>query len=85
MVPADSLHVSFNSLLASDCLNGTGVFLIPVRYLDDVPSEADPCFAKVVDGFEARSRMHALPLHPEDKGFALLNKFVTITRAELVN
>ena len=30
----------------------------------DVPSEADPCFAKVVEGFEAVDRMLQTPVKP---------------------
>jgi hypothetical protein len=52
--------------------------------LDDLESEADSCFAKVITGLDFIPKMHALPLDPTDKGYNMLKHFVTIVSAELV-
>lgn len=45
-------------------------------------SEADPCFAKVIDGFNAVDRMHTLSVQPGD--YNRLNHYVAIKSATLL-
>ena len=52
-----------------------------VGYAD--PSEADPCFAKVVSGFEAVDRMMNIPVQPRDKNFSMIS-FVAITSMKIL-
>jgi cyclophilin family peptidyl-prolyl cis-trans isomerase len=45
-------------------------------------SEADPCFAKVIDGFDAVDRMHSLSVQPGD--YHRLSHYVAIKSATLI-
>eukprot|EP00979_Chaetoceros_neogracilis_P007854 scaffold1698_cov279-Chaetoceros_neogracile.AAC.13 len=45
-------------------------------------SEADPCFAKVIDGFDAVDRMHSLSVQPGD--YHRLSHYVAIKSATLL-
>lgn len=45
-------------------------------------SEADPCFAKVIEGFEAIDRMHTLSVQPGD--YNRLNHYVAIKSATII-
>ena len=45
-------------------------------------SEADPCFAKVIDGFEAVDRMHKMSVKPG--GYKRMNHYVAIRSAKIV-
>lgn len=47
-----------------------------------IKSEADPCFAKVVEGFEAVDRMHKLSVKPG--GYKRLVHYVAIKSAEII-
>jgi len=44
--------------------------------------EADPCFAKVIEGFEAIDRMHTLSVQPGD--YNRLNHYVAIKSATII-
>ena len=48
-----------------------------------IKSEADPCFAKVVEGFEAVDRMHTLSVKPG--GYKRLVHFVAIKSAKILS
>jgi cyclophilin family peptidyl-prolyl cis-trans isomerase len=50
----------------------------------DLPSEADSCFATVLNGFDFIEKMKRLPIHPADNGYMLLASFVTIVRARVI-
>lgn len=47
-----------------------------------IPSEADPCFAKVVEGFEAVNRMAQMPVEPGS--FRAMKNNVGILYARLI-
>lgn len=49
----------------------------------EVASEADPCFAKVIEGFEAVDRMHTLTVQPG--GYKRLVHYVGIKSAVILD
>jgi hypothetical protein len=49
----------------------------------DVKNEADPCFGKVIDGFDIIAAMHALPVKPGD--YNALEEYVIIKSIRIVS
>ena len=48
----------------------------------DDPSEADPCFAKVIEGFDAVERMHKSDVNPG--GFMRMKHYVAIQHVRVL-
>jgi hypothetical protein len=48
----------------------------------DDPSEADPCFAKVIDGFDAVERMHKSDVNPGN--FMRMKHYVAIQHVRIL-
>ena len=48
-----------------------------------VKDEADPCFAKVVEGFEAVDRMHKMSKQPG--GYQRMKHYVAILHAKILS
>jgi cyclophilin family peptidyl-prolyl cis-trans isomerase len=48
-----------------------------------LPGEADPCFGKVVEGFEAVDRMHKMSVQPG--GYRRMKNFVAIKSVKILN
>ena len=47
-----------------------------------IASEADPCFAKVVDGFDAVDRMHKMSVKPG--GYKRMQHYVAIKSVKIL-